>query len=55
VSADFSPRITLEGCFDHFVFLGFEGIPGELSQRKPKVLLSWGDGTDSEVETLWQL
>jgi hypothetical protein len=54
VSADLSPRVTLEGCFDHYVFLRFEGIPGELTPSERKVLLSWGEGSDSGVETLWQ-
>jgi hypothetical protein len=54
VSADFAPRIMLEGCFDHFVFLQFEGTPGELTPRTPKVLVSWGEGPNSGVETLWQ-
>jgi len=55
VSADFSPRVTLEGCSDHFVFLRFEGTSGELSPQQPRVLLSWGEGTDAGVETLWAL
>jgi hypothetical protein len=55
VSADLSPRITLEGCFDHYVFLKFEGTSSQLGPGQPRILLSWGEGPDAGEETLWQL
>ena len=54
VSIDVSPRIMLEGCFDHFVYLKFGGVPGELTPTEPKIVLSWGEPPDVGAETLWR-
>jgi hypothetical protein len=42
-------RLLLEGCFDHYVILYFEGI---VDDREPMIRLQWGELTGSKV--LWR-
>lgn len=49
-------NIMVEGCFDHYVYLRFEGI-GSLrdSSSKRRIILSWGEyEPDMGQEIIWE-
>jgi hypothetical protein len=48
------PRVTMEGCFDHFVFMSFRGVAGSASlYHEPSIVLSWGEHDDAGSKVLW--
>lgn len=46
--------IMLEGCFDTFVFLHFEGIGRINNGSQRQIILSWGEHEGAGSEVLWQ-
>ena len=51
------PRITLEGCFDHYVIMNFYGLPGALEApgHEPAIELTWGEyAPQAGSKVLWR-
>ncbi len=48
-------NIMVEGCFDHYVYMNFEGY-GRLKEYYPqrRIVLSWGEHETKGSEVLWQ-
>ena len=45
-------NIMVEGCFDHYVYLNFEGYSMFTSDQR-NISVSWGEGTNAGSEILW--
>jgi hypothetical protein len=48
-------NIMVEGCFDHYVYLDFEGIgPGKKYDKKRQIVLWWGEHPPTRgSQVLW--
>lgn len=50
MDGSYRSRIMLEGCFDHYVILDFEGI---YDGKAGAIMLSWGEGPGYGKQQLW--
>lgn len=46
-------NIMIEGCFDHYVYLHFEGYRFKDALELKQIVLSWGEHTNAGKEVLW--
>ncbi|MFT7561836.1 MAG: hypothetical protein ACI93R_003767 [Flavobacteriales bacterium] len=45
-------QITVEGCFDHYVYLYFDGIR-KSNNGAPAIRVTYGKDEDAKEETIW--
>ena len=46
-------NIMIEGCFDHYVYLHFEGYRFKKAPEIKQITLSWGEHSNAGKEILW--